>query len=163
MTTSNTTTKLLQVGDVIWRTRKGWNHGDRPFVVFKILSDTEALAVPTSTTVDLLGSMPAIKAGRKASWINPVGIARVKRNRYQSTKRLGARDLQLIATAFKIFKRAEPGLYAETFNRVNTVSSPHKTASAALKAWKKEYEAIKAWEEEKGKAWPHRIPTKPAA
>jgi hypothetical protein len=160
MTAHTPLNPTLQVGDVIWRTRKGWAHGDRPFIVFKIISDSEALAVPTSTTVDVLGRMPAIKAGNKASWVNPVGTARVRRNRYQVTRRLSTKDQERVQSAFRIFKKAEPRLYKELMRRVDTPTSLVK--SGALKAWEKQYEAIKAWEEQEGRAWPHRIPTKPA-
>ena len=101
-------TQLLQVGDVIWRERKEWAHGKRPFIVFKVLNDTEALAVPLSTTVDFLGRMPAIKAGTKAAWISPQGVARIKRDRYQAAKRVDGRDLAQVFKAFRIWNTIDP-------------------------------------------------------
>ena len=151
---------LLQVGDVIWRERKGWNHGERPFVVFRILNDTEALAVPTTTTNDLLGCMPAIKAGNRAAWINPLGMAIVKRNRYPVYKTVGKRELDLIRKAFNILRKRDAFTYKKLMGRITTDGEALPT-SKAYKAWKKQMEAIVAWEKENGKVWPHRIPAAP--
>ena len=166
-TLTRTTYPQLQVGDVIWRERKGWNHGARPFVVFQILNDREALAVPTSTTNDLLGCMPAIKAGNKAAWINPLGMATIKRNRYPVYKTVGKRELDLIRKAFNILKRRDAFTYKKLMGqvKVTTTTATDKDAPAnpskAWKAWKKQIDAITAWEKETGKTWPHRIPQAP--